>query len=198
MVVPRDRFPRGRVRARVVSDTERELGSLPMVVIAPVVAAIVGAAMAVRYTPAERVHHGVVAGPSLWVSLLLAAVGAAAGIFLVLTVLGLSLWLGYLARPERIWSLGHTDGADGRAFTLVSRTTPPAKPIALADLEIWIERSPGDFEVVGGATKLRPGSGSAWVFDQAEMASEPGRARVYSLPPGARAYEVLRTTIRSQ
>jgi hypothetical protein len=155
-----------------------------MVVITPVVAAIVGAAVLFRYTPALHVHQGVVAGPSLWLSLLLAAVGAAVGILLVLVVLGLLFWLGYLARPERIWSLGHTDGVGGRAFTLVRKRTPPSKPIDLANLEIWIERSPDDFEVVGGETKLFPGGGSAWVFNHGEIASDPRKARVYSLQPG--------------
>lgn len=130
-----------------------------MVVITPIVAAIVGAAVAFRYTPAERVHHDVVAGPSLWLSLLLAAAGAAVGIFLVLVLLSLSLWLGYLARPQRIWSLGHTDGADGRAFTLASKTTPPAMPIELADLEIWIERSPVTSRLCG-ESNLFPGDRS--------------------------------------
>lgn len=198
MVVSHDRFPHGRVRARVIARTEQELGALPMVVVTPVVAAVVGAAVAFRYTPAQHVHHGVVAAPSLWLSLFLAAAGAAVGIFLVLVVLVLSFWLGYLARPERIWSLAYTDDPDGRAFTLVSKTTPPAKPIDLADLEIWIERSPGDVEVVGGETKLFPGSGSAWVFNHGEIAYAPRKARVYSLQPGKHPYEVLRTTIRPQ
>lgn len=180
----------------MVANTEAELGSLPMVLMTPVVAAVLGAAVAFRYTPAQHVHDGVVVGPSLWWSLLLAAVGAAVGISLVLVMLGLSFWLGYLARPERIWSLGHTDGVDGRAFTLVSETIPPAKPIDLADLEIWTERSPGDFEIIGGESKLFPGSGSAWVFNHGEIASEPRKARVYSLQPGKRPYEVLRTTVR--
>jgi hypothetical protein len=198
MVVFRDRFPRGRLRARVVSDTERELGSLPMVVITPVVAAIVGATVASHYTRAEHVHDGVVGEPSLWWSLLLAAAGAAVGILLVLCVLSLLLWFGYRARPERLWSLGHTDSADGRAFRLMSKTTPSAKPVDLAELEIWIERSRGDFEVVGGKTELFPGSGSAWVFSQGEITSEVRKVRVYSLPAGDRPYEVLRTTIQSQ
>lgn len=162
-----------------------------MVVITPVVAAVVGAAVASRYAPAQHVHHGVVARPSLWLNLLLAAVGAAVAIFLVLVVLALVLWLGYLARPERIWNLGHADGADGRAFTLVSKTTPPAKPIDLAELEIWIERSPDqEFEIVGGETKLFPGGGPARVFNHGELASEPQKARVYSLQSGKRPYEV--------
>lgn len=53
-----DCFPRGRVRARVISDTEKELGSLPMVLITPVVASVAGAVVAFVYAPAEHVHDG--------------------------------------------------------------------------------------------------------------------------------------------
>ena len=67
------RFPRGRVRARVIAAAEGQLSSLPMVLITPVVAAVAGAVVAFVYTPAERVHDGLVETPSLWASLGLAA-----------------------------------------------------------------------------------------------------------------------------
>ena len=197
MADPLDQFPRGRVRARVIAEVERELGSLPMVLITPVVAAVAGAVAAFVYTPAERVHDGLVETPSLWASLGLAAVGAAIGIALVLTLLWLWFWLSYIAAPERSWSLGWTDGPNGRAFELLSKSDPPARPIDLANLEIQIKRSDGGFEVVGGESKLFPGGGPAWVFDRGEIAPEPLAARVYSLQPGKRPYEVLRATIRA-
>jgi hypothetical protein len=190
-----DRFPRGRVRARVIADTEKELGSLPMVLITPVVAAVAGAVVAFVYTPAERIHDGPVETPSLWTSLGLAAVGAAIGIVLVLAVLALWFWLSYLARPERSWRLRWTDGPDGHAFVLASRANPPARPIDLANLEIVIKRSDGGFELVGGESKLFPGRGPAWVFDHGEISPDPQAARLYSLQAGKRPYEVLRTTI---
>ncbi len=192
-----DRFPRGRLRARVIANTEKELGSLPMVLITPVVAAVAGAVVVFVYTPAEHVNDGLVETPSLWASLGLAAVGAAIGIVLVLTMLGLWFWLSYLASPERSWRLGWTDGTDGRAFALLSDTNPPARPIDVANLQIWIKRSDGDFEVVGGESKLLPGGGPAWVFGHGEISPEPRTARVYSLQPGKRPYELLRTTIRA-
>lgn len=192
-----DSFPRGRVRSRAIADTERELGSLPMVLITPVVAAVVGAVVAFVYTPAERVHNGLVETPSLWTTLALAALGALLGVALVLTVLVLWFWLSYIARPERDWRLAWTDGPDGRAFEIVGSTNPPARPIDLATLEIQIERSAGPFEVVGGEIKLFPGSGQAWVFDHGEMSAEPCTVRVYSSQPGKRPYEVLRTMIRA-
>jgi hypothetical protein len=191
-----DAFPRGRVRSRVIADTEKELGSLPMVLITPVVAAVVGAVVAFVYTPAERVRDGLVETPSLWASLGLAAVGAALGVAIVMTVLGLWSWLSYLACPERNWRLGWTDGPDGRAFELLSRTDPPARSVDLANLEIQIKRSTGGCEVVSGEINLFPGGGTAWVFHHGEISPEPRTARVYSLQPAKRPYEVLRTTLR--
>lgn len=114
----------------------------------------------------------------------------------MLAVLGLWFWLSHLASPERSWSLGWTDGVDGRAFELLSNANPPGRPIDLANLEIQIKRSDGGCEVVGGESKLFPGGGPAWVFDHGEISAEPRKARVYSLQPGKRPYEVLRTTIR--
>jgi hypothetical protein len=74
-------------------------------------------------------------------------------------------WLSYLASPERDWTLGWTDGPDGRAFELLSKTNPPARPIDLAELEIRMIRPDGSCEVVGGETMLFPGGGPAWVFE---------------------------------
>lgn len=190
-------FPRGRVRARVIANIEEEVGSLPMVLITPIVAAVAGAVVTFVYTPAERVHNGLVETPSLWTSLGLAAVGAAIGIVLVITLLGLWFWLSYLVSPERSWGLGWTDGPDGRAFELFSKANPPVRAIDLAKLEIRIKRLDGSCDVVGGETKLFPGAGPAWVFEHGEISTEPRRARVYSLQPGKRPYEVLRTTIRA-
>jgi hypothetical protein len=197
MAVSLDSFPRGRVRARVIADTEKELGSLPMVLITPVVAAVVGSVVAFVYAPAERVHDGLVEAPSLWASLGLAVIGAALGVAVVLLLLGLWFWLSYLAAPEREWSLGWTDGPDGRAFELLSRTNPPARPIDLANLEIHVKRSTGGSEVVGGEVKLVMGDGRTWVFDHGEISAERRTARVYSLQPDRPPYEVLRTTIRA-
>ncbi len=171
----RDRFPHARVLSRVFAETENELGTLPMVLITPVVAAVAGAVVAFVYTPAEHVHNGLVETPSLWASLGLAAVGAVIGIVLVVAALGLWLWFSYITCPERSWRLGWTDGTDGRVFQLVSNTNPPARPIDLANLEIWIKRSDGNFDAVGGERKLFPGGGPAWVFDHGEISSSPGR-----------------------
>ena len=117
---------------------------------------------------------------------------------LVLVMLGLSFWLGYLARP---WSGSGAwvtpDGVDGVVRSPGERNDPPAKPIDLADLEIWTASArPVTSRSSGGSRGYFLEAVRRGYFNHGEIASEPRKARVYSLEPGKRPYEVLRTTVR--
>ena len=71
-----------------LAETEAELGSLPMVLVTPIVSAVLATVVALQAPPAH-VHHNVIDTPALWTSLALAVLGAAGGVLLVILFLAL-------------------------------------------------------------------------------------------------------------
>ena len=96
-----DRFYRWAVAWRVVSEVEQVIATFPMVLIAPVVAAMVGTVVAVVYQPAEHVLNGVVVGPALGFSIVLAAGGSLLGGLLIAGFLAARSWGRYRFRGFR-------------------------------------------------------------------------------------------------
>jgi len=94
-------FPHGCVRARVRWWTENLLGSLPMVLVTPLVASVLATVLAVSQ-PSEAVRHGRVVSPSFLTSLGLALGGGVGGIAAVVTLSILCVWLRY-------WISGYQD-----------------------------------------------------------------------------------------
>ncbi|MGZ6569337.1 MAG: hypothetical protein ACXVHB_34115 [Solirubrobacteraceae bacterium] len=134
--------------------TEAALGSLPMVVLTPVVGAIVGTAWATAQPTREVVRHGVVgADGSFLHALLFAAAGAALGIALMTTAASLWLAAAYWVRGDPAWeaSLEFVDktknGIHTRGSSAILRTVsnPPVDVATLGDVEAVLRQPGGRF-----------------------------------------------------
>lgn len=196
---PAHHFPRGRLWNRIVLFAERELASLPMVLITPMVAAITSATFAVKYSPAEHVRDGVVDAPSLVSSLLLAIAGALTGVLLVVVVLAVWFWGRYrfLLGPW-VYSSGAT-GPSGSCFPLGLTFRDAGDPSRLGKFEAWVKLRHGC--VVRCDDLGLAEAPYAWLFDLARPDPhdrELGRdyeVRWYLTPPDGPGYEILRTRV---
>jgi hypothetical protein len=95
-------FPKWRVQARVAADTERLLGSLPMVLVTPVIAAVFATVVAV-HEPSSHVAHAIVIGPSLSSALRYAVEGALGSIFVIVGIVALAMWFRYRIGGDPVW-----------------------------------------------------------------------------------------------
>jgi hypothetical protein len=191
-------FHKGCLRARVVADTEKELGSLPMVLLTPVIAAVFATVIAVS-EPAAHVVQDTVEAPGLAEALLYAAEGAAGGIILVILLVSLYEFVRYWFRGDSVWraSAEMNSPPPNMFFELVIRGPHPSSPATLGALECLVETP-------GGACyssarhgqlldRMNP-SGKIW---QLSATPEAGRfqARWYAVPDGKTLIEIARCTL---
>lgn len=116
--VPPGKFPRAPLWWRYLYKTEQLLGSLPMVIVTPVVGAIVAAAVAARAPSHEVVRGGEVIDRSSYLHVFaVAAGGAIAGVLIVIVLA--CLW--------NVWSYRH--GTDPSFATKWGLTPKPLRDL---------------------------------------------------------------------
>lgn len=167
--VPAGEFPRGPLWWRYIFKTEQSLGSLPMVIVTPVLGAVTAAAVAARAPDHEVLRGGAVIDRSSYLHVLwVAAVGALAGV--MVAILLAFLW--------NVWSYRHrTDPSFQTKWDL--------SPSPLRDLteSEWRKRQTHtmptvlliatDLPPLDPATTLGPVSGTAQLPDRS----------LYPMPP---------------
>jgi hypothetical protein len=142
----RSRFPRWRLWRRTYQDTETKLGSLPLLLMTPILAAALAAFFATSQPP-EIVRNGVVIGSSSLTNLVLAVGGGVGGVAVAALGTYVVLVTRYLWRGDGSWSAQNwgsgPQGAPGtESFgTLLLRctVTPRLSTIDLGDYECWIK-----------------------------------------------------------
>jgi hypothetical protein len=191
------RLRKWRVGARVVADTERELGSLPMVLLTPVIAAVFATVVAV-HEPSTHVHDGVVVGPSLLEALRYAVEGALGSILFVVVLVALLMWLPYRIAGDPVWKAvgprGSEQGPPELWYFKLRRGGPhPADPGVLGALEFAVRMPSGSVRCAAQNRIVRVADDEE-VIARSYLAGEPGdyHFRWYAVPDGKTMIEVGR------
>jgi len=148
---PPKRFPRWRRWWRYFDKTEDMLGSLPMVIVTPVMAAAVAAAWTASLPTREVVRRGaVVAQSSFWHGLFVAVLGV--GVGAGIAVLAAAVWciVSYNLRGDPAWKVRweiteqRVNGAVMRrgGVALVCESDPPVDVVSLGYVDAVL-RPPG-------------------------------------------------------
>ena len=187
------RFPRFRVWWRIYNATENVLASLPVVLLLPTLAALVGAAYAASHPSSP---HGTSFGSAL-VGALISGAGT-----LIAVVLLIFFWLlaWYRLRGDRVWKVAwgfkaseHPPGIHSRVdgLSLICDTAPPINVSALGDVEAVLRSPRGEYRKIphhgmrGDSNSLgfSPGSLIGWERGVYEVRwyGTTGRRRRYEL-----------------
>jgi hypothetical protein len=192
------RFPRWRLFQRHLTGTEATLGSLPMVILTPIIAAVIAAAWAASAPTREVVRRGVVVGQASFFDVLLsAAFGALLGIALVVVGVALKSVVSYHLRGDPSWEVRWDIGKEtpSPAVTttrndvrLVCVTDPPIDVTTLGYVDAVVRLPTGEWRRMPqnglGPIYVTPGPNSptnGWYFQPVGSPSGP-------FPPGG--YEV--------
>lgn len=170
-------FPRWRLCWRHIARTEAELGSLPMVIVTPVVGATVGAAWAASLPIREIVRRGVVvAQASFWHVLLFVILGVLLGIVLVTAGVVLVSIASYRLRGDPAWKV-HWDLSDNttpqgvvtkrNGVQLVCVSNPPVDVTTLGYVDAVVRLPSGEFRLMpqhgmGPLRKTRNTANGLW------------------------------------
>lgn len=154
----RDHFTRWLLWALLKQDTETAMGSLPLLILTPVLAATFAAFLATSQPP-ERVRHGLVIGPSTWSNLILAVVGGVGGVVLAAVLTYIALWGVYLRRGDSSWRVqgwfgrpAGTTEPDSFGSVTLQCSSPGIGAMDLGDYECWIEAPSGQvWELLDGS-----------------------------------------------
>lgn len=199
-------FPRFAVFWRTWIMTGRVLGSLPMVIVTPTLAALVATVLAAATPPTTTIQrHAVLIPPSLGDSVASAVVGAAVGILAVVAIVWCGVWLWYrITGADREWEAVYaaTDGDGEMQFELRSKgrgSVLPFAPITRLghDPECWIRTPSGKtkrFSTRAGMNVLIP-NGGLYVRLHEEPAPGVYEFRWYA-PHWPSVYEVARGNAR--
>lgn len=132
------RFPRFRVWWRIYNATENVLASLPVVLLLPTLAALVGAAYAASHTSSAR-------GSSFGSALVGALISGAGTLIAVVLLIFFWLLAWYRLRSDGVWKVAwgfkaseHSPGVHSRVdgLSLICNTAPPINVSALGDLSL--------------------------------------------------------------
>jgi len=197
----RDHFPRGRLWRRLYQDTEVALGSLPLLVVTPILTATCATFLATAL-PAQTVQNGVVVGPSGWLTLGLAVAGGVLGV--VATAVGtfLVLLTSYLTRGDSSWNAhqwgARPEGATGPdsfgSVMLACKIASGLTVMDLGDYECWIRTPDGQvWEILDGSYGGSGRAGASAMF--AELVDGKHHVRWYATKRRSKHVEIARAPI---
>jgi hypothetical protein len=188
-------------------ETESALASLPVVILAPVVGAAVGAAWAASLPIREVVRNGiVVAQASFWHILGYAILGVLIGTALVICVTALGVAALYSRRGDPTWGvewhLADTVLPGGgvqktRTVALVCKGSPPVSVATLGNVEAVVRRPPaGDYYWMPNHG-LGDGGTNLWIHPTGTLHGDLPRGkweiRWYGTTPRRRRFEIARS-----
>jgi hypothetical protein len=190
------RFPRFRVWWRIYNATENVLASLPVVLLLPTLAALVGAAYAASHTSSAR-------GTSFGSALVGALISGAGTLIAVVLLIFFWLLAWYRLRGDRVWKVAwgfkaseHPPGVHSRVdgLSLICNTAPPINVSALGDVEAALRSPRGEYRRMphrgmrGDSHSLgfSPGSLIGWERGVYEI-------RWYGTTERRRRYEIARS-----
>lgn len=154
MTEPRHYFPRWCVSWRAYYSTEATLGRLPVVLLVPTLAALVGAAWATTH-PADVIRHGLVVRQASFAEVLATAlVGGLVGLGLLVGLAFAASLAWYRVAGDRVWRVewmlsyhedprGITSSASG--VSLHCKTNPPINVSSLGHVEAVVRMPTGAF-----------------------------------------------------
>ena len=165
-------FPRWRLWRRLLYSVEHTLGSLPVVVVAPVVAALLGTAWAVSH-PSLSIRHGIVVGQATFSEALLSAlIGGVIGLLALISLLWIGAWTWYLLLGgDRVWEAIYDEWRldEGLIWRLRCRNgAVPANSALLGAVELWV-RTPS------GIT-FRSSRTDTWSYEDNRRYKETGKS----------------------
>jgi hypothetical protein len=138
-------FPRWRVWWRAYNATEGTLGSLPVTLVVPILAALVGTALAVS-RPSEVVRKGLIVRQASFGGVLVTAlIGGLLGLLVLIGVVFMSVLARYRLAGDRTWKPGLAHGRAASLATLSCETEPPVNVSALGHVEAIIRVPSGSF-----------------------------------------------------
>ena len=201
-----DRFPRWRVWWRAYYSTETTLSRLPVLLLLPTVAALVGTSWAASH-PADDVRHGlVVHQTSFGGALVTAVIGGLVGLLgvVLLVFVGTLAW--YRLRRDSAWKAemefhfqerpnGIT--SSGSSVRLVSTSKPPTEILTLGHVEAVLKAPSHSFLAV---SKLAMGGGPTGIGFAPFLGGRPEagtyEVRWYAMRQGRHLQEVTRAKVR--
>jgi hypothetical protein len=198
------RFPRCGVFWRTWFATERLLGTLPMVVVTPIVGALFGTAWAVSHPSVEVVRHGLVvpARQSLWGVLFTALIAGGVGVLAMIFLVFVVVWVWYRLLGDRVW-----EGVYARTLTqsvgslmlfdIRRKGSVPVDPMTLNPLGCFV-KTPSGTTWPSTEGDLYSRTNPEGFTAHAPLTPEPGtyEARWYSTRGRSREYEVARVKVR--
>jgi hypothetical protein len=190
------RFPRFRVWWRIYNATENVLASLPVVLLLPTLAALVGAAYAASHPSSPR-------GTSFSSALVGALVSGAGTLIAVALLIFFWLLAWYRLRGDRVWKVAWSFKANERfpgvhsrvdGLNLICDMAPPSSVATLGDVEAVLRSPRGEYRRMpnrgmgGGSHVLgfSPGGLIGWEGGVYEV-------RWYGTTSRRRRYEIARS-----
>ncbi len=199
-MVEADRFPRWSVFWRVWYSAEAVLGSLPIVLVAPTVAAVAATAWALSH-PTQTIRKGLVVGEQpFWHALLNGVIGGVVGLLAVIGLISAVVWVWYrLLGGDRVWEAIYR-GRRGEVYCFELRckkNVEQVDPVHLGEVKCCVETPTGRvWEYAPAEEPGWPSSPSALeVLTRADEG--PGRYRVRwcSTREGEQRREVARQRV---
>ena len=191
-------FPRWRLWWRLFYSVENTLGSLPMLLLAPIAVAIAGTAWAIAH-PSLQIRNGLVVGqPSFGSALLDAAIGAVVGLLALIGVLWVGTWVWYrVLGGDKIWRTdcdGLRHGGSLVWFLRCKDGVVPADPGFLGEVELWVKPPGGKARKNAGEPVPHVHALQSWVrFDS--LPAGRYEARWYAAREGEQWRELARGSI---
>lgn len=192
-------FPRRRLRWRLVRATEARLGSLPMVLVTPTVAAVAGTAYAFSH-PSLVIRKGLVVGEQhFWHTLWTGVAGGLVGLAAVIGCVFMGVWFWYrVLGGDRAWEAGYC-GRDAKVMFFELRCkedVAPADPLHLGAVECWVKTPSGTVVRNRNRAQLLGEPPGLMAFISAEPELGPYEVRWYAAREGERWREVARKRLR--